>query len=112
MPRRKEGIGRVNHGKFFSISGEDAEPSVPYHRKYGFSTGFVDTGGGRCYQRRAMHEEHAHEEVHGEPEAHASGRLIELTDLAVERFRAVMGQEKLGPEYGVRVSVSSGGVFR
>jgi iron-sulfur cluster assembly protein len=52
-----------------------------------------------------MHEEH----VHSESEPHASGRLIELTDLAVERFRAVMAEQKLGAEYGVRVSVSSGG---
>jgi iron-sulfur cluster assembly protein len=35
--------------------------------------------------------------------------LISFTDLAVERFRSVMAQEKLGADYGVRIAVASGG---
>jgi iron-sulfur cluster insertion protein len=49
--------------------------------------------------------------VHGEPApgAAAAGGLIAFTDLAVERFRGVMAQEKLGTDYGVRIAVANGG---
>jgi iron-sulfur cluster assembly protein len=49
--------------------------------------------------------------VHAAPAqcAPSEGGLIVLTDLAVERFRSVMTQEKLGADYGVRVAVASGG---
>lgn len=49
--------------------------------------------------------------VHGEPIPGAApvGGLIAFTDLAVERFRSVMAQEKLGTDYGVRIAVASGG---
>ena len=49
--------------------------------------------------------------VHAGPTqcAPSEGGLIALTDLAVERFRSVMAQEKLGADYGVRIGVASGG---
>src|SRR5215467_15807853 len=49
--------------------------------------------------------------VHSGPPAGApsEGGLIALTDVAVERFRNVMANEKLGADYGVRIAVSSGG---
>jgi iron-sulfur cluster assembly protein len=49
--------------------------------------------------------------VHAEPArgAASKGGLIALTDLAVERFRSAMAQEKLGADYGVRIAVASGG---
>ena len=49
--------------------------------------------------------------IHAEPErgTASEGGLIALTDLAVERFRSVMAQEKLGTDYGVRIAVASGG---
>jgi iron-sulfur cluster assembly protein len=53
------------------------------------------------------HETHAHPT--SEAPAGAEGRLIELTDLAVERFRRVMKEQDLGPEHGVRIGVASGG---
>jgi iron-sulfur cluster assembly accessory protein len=54
-----------------------------------------------------MSEAHVH--TGPAPEASSEGRPIVLTDLAVERFRSVMAQEKLGADYGVRISVASGG---
>ncbi|MGH7896776.1 MAG: HesB/IscA family protein [Candidatus Binatia bacterium] len=51
------------------------------------------------------HETHDH----GTPAAGTDGPLIELTDLAVERFRQVMKEQNLGPEQGVRIGVASGG---
>jgi len=53
-----------------------------------------------------MSEAHAHE-GHAAPET--GGGPLALTDLAAERFRKVMEQEKLGPDYGVRIAVLSGG---
>ena len=50
---------------------------------------------------------HAH--VHEEPSPRSSAPLVELTDLAVERFRAVMAEQNLGPDRGVRIAVTSGG---
>ena len=49
--------------------------------------------------------------VHAGPaaDAPATDGLIALTDVAVERFRRVMAQEKLGDDYGVRIAVASGG---
>ncbi len=49
--------------------------------------------------------------VHGDPgpAPGASGSVLCVTELATERFRKVMAQEKLGADYGVRVAVSSGG---
>ena len=49
--------------------------------------------------------------IHGEPApgAPSEGGLIALTDLAVERFRRVMAQEKLDADYGVRIAVANGG---
>ena len=38
-----------------------------------------------------------------------AARCFRVTELATERFRKVMEQEKLGADYGVRVAVSSGG---
>jgi iron-sulfur cluster assembly accessory protein len=49
-----------------------------------------------------------HEHVHSPDPPHASGAL-QLTDVAVERFRRVMEQERLGADYGVRIAVNSGG---
>ena len=43
------------------------------------------------------------------PGAQSEGGLIALTDVAVERFRSVMAQEKLGADYGVRIAVANGG---
>ena len=54
-----------------------------------------------------MSEGHVH--AAPAPCASSEGGLIVLTDLAVERFRSVMAQEKLGADYGVRVAVASGG---
>jgi len=51
-----------------------------------------------------MHEPH----VHSPSPPHASGAL-QLTEVAVERFRRVMEQERLGADYGVRIAVNSGG---
>lgn len=52
-----------------------------------------------------MHEPHAHAQIQasGEPPG------MELTDVAVDRFRKVMEQEGLGPDHGVRIAVNSGG---
>ncbi len=52
-----------------------------------------------------MHEQHAHAQTSAGEDL---GR-IELTGLAVDRFRKVMQQEGLGPDYGVRIAVNSGG---
>jgi len=49
------------------------------------------------------HETHAHEAPAGD------GRVLQLTDLAVERFRQVMKEQDLGPDSGVRIGVASGG---
>jgi iron-sulfur cluster assembly protein len=49
---------------------------------------------------------HPHEPAPTQP---ASTEPLVLTDLAIQHFRAVMEKEKLGPEHGVRVAVSSGG---
>ena len=48
--------------------------------------------------------------VHSDPAPLAADEpLVVLTDVAVQRFRGVMAQEKLGSDYGVRLAVSSGG---
>jgi len=48
--------------------------------------------------------------VHSDPlPLTADESLVVLTDVAIDRFRGVMAQEKLGPDYGVRLAVSSGG---
>lgn len=39
----------------------------------------------------------------------AVAESVQLTDVAVERFRKVMEQERLGPDSGVRIAVNSGG---
>jgi iron-sulfur cluster assembly accessory protein len=49
-----------------------------------------------------------HEHVHG-PSQPGAGGALQLTDVAVERFRRVMEQERLGADYGVRIAVNSGG---
>ena len=54
-----------------------------------------------------MSEGHVHSAP--APDAPSEGGLVSLTDLAVERFRSVMAQEKLGADYGVRIAVASGG---
>jgi iron-sulfur cluster assembly accessory protein len=54
-----------------------------------------------------MPEAHVHTGL--VPDAQSEGGSIALTDLAVERFRSVMAQEKLGADYGVRIAVASGG---
>jgi iron-sulfur cluster assembly protein len=43
----------------------------------------------------------------GSPEG--SSEPLQLTDVAVQRFRKVMEQERLGSGYGVRLAVNSGG---
>ena len=53
-----------------------------------------------------MSEADAHEN-HTAPRT--GGSPLALTDLAAERFRKVMEQEKLGAVYGVRIAVLSGG---
>ena len=55
-----------------------------------------------------MSEGHAHHHEIAPAQA-ASNEPLVLTDLAIERFRAVMEKENLGPGHGVRVAVSSGG---
>jgi len=47
--------------------------------------------------------------VHADHALPTDGPPIVLTEVAVERFRSVMQQEKLGADYGVRLAVSSGG---
>jgi iron-sulfur cluster assembly protein len=47
--------------------------------------------------------------VHADHAAPSSGEPIVLTEVAVERFRSVMQQQKLGADHGVRLAVSSGG---
>jgi len=47
--------------------------------------------------------------VHANDAPTGAAPLVVLTEVAVERFRGVMRQEKLGADYGVRLSVSSGG---
>jgi iron-sulfur cluster assembly protein len=54
-----------------------------------------------------MSEVHAHEGRASAPEA--GGAALSVTEVATDRFRKVMAQEKLGAEYGVRIAVSSGG---
>lgn len=54
-----------------------------------------------------MSEVHAQSDALPSPSAGAP--IVSLTDLAVERFRSVMAQEKLGADYGVRIGVASGG---
>jgi iron-sulfur cluster assembly protein len=54
-----------------------------------------------------MSEVHVHEGRASGPESGAAA--LSLTEIAAERFRRVMAQEKLGAEYGVRIAVSSGG---
>jgi len=49
-----------------------------------------------------------HEHVHGPSQPDAGGAL-QLTEVAVERFRRVMEQERLGADFGVRIAVNSGG---
>lgn len=51
-----------------------------------------------------MHESH----VHASHETVAPAAL-QLTDVAVQRFRKVMADEHLGSEHGVRIGVNSGG---
>jgi iron-sulfur cluster assembly protein len=47
--------------------------------------------------------------VHADHTAPTDGPLVVLTEVALERFRSVMQKEQLGADYGVRLSVSSGG---
>jgi iron-sulfur cluster assembly protein len=47
--------------------------------------------------------------VHTDSTVAGEAPLVVLTEVAVQRFRGAMAQDKLGPDYGVRVSVSSGG---
>ena len=48
--------------------------------------------------------------VHHDPAPLAAGEpSVVLTDVAIERFRSVMAQEKVGADFGVRFAVSSGG---
>jgi iron-sulfur cluster assembly protein len=54
-----------------------------------------------------MSEGHVHDDP--APATSPSGAALLVTELASERFRKVMAQEKVGPDYGVRVAVSSGG---
>jgi iron-sulfur cluster assembly protein len=54
-----------------------------------------------------MSEVHVHDGRASAPEAGAAA--LSVTEVATERFRRVMAQEKLGAEYGVRIAVSSGG---
>jgi iron-sulfur cluster assembly protein len=54
-----------------------------------------------------MSEVHVHDGRASGPEG--SGGSLSVTEVATERFRRVMDQEKLGAEYGVRIAVSSGG---
>jgi len=51
---------------------------------------------------------HIHED-HTGAGASAGGAALALTNLAAERFRKVMEQEKLSADYGVRIAVLSGG---
>src|SRR5262245_24251841 len=53
-----------------------------------------------------MSEAHVHED---QAAPTTGGAPLSLTDLAAERFRKVMEQEKLGADYGVRIAVLSGG---
>ena len=53
-----------------------------------------------------MSEAHLHDPVLASA---AADRPVALTEVAVERFRSVMAQEKLGADYGVRIAVASGG---
>jgi iron-sulfur cluster assembly protein len=55
-----------------------------------------------------MSEGHAHHHETA-PAPPASTEPLVVTDLAIQRFRAVMEKEKLGPEHGVRIAVQSGG---
>jgi len=55
-----------------------------------------------------MSEPHVHDD-HAGAGARAGGAALALTDLAAERFRKVMEQEKLSADYGVRIAVLSGG---
>ncbi|MBI2964176.1 MAG: iron-sulfur cluster assembly accessory protein [Deltaproteobacteria bacterium] len=51
-----------------------------------------------------MDEPHAHV-----PAPQSGEPRVELTDVAVDRFRKVMEHEGLGAGYGVRIAVNSGG---
>lgn len=51
---------------------------------------------------------HAHEHTPS-PAANGTAPRLELTAVAVARFRQVMAQEKLGDGAGVRIAVNSGG---
>lgn len=74
---------------------------------------FVDMGGGRCYQGEgetdAMSEPHVHEQPTSPASSSGSDGPLALTDVAIEHFRSVMAKEDLGPEFGVRIAVNSGG---
>jgi iron-sulfur cluster assembly protein len=54
-----------------------------------------------------MSEGHVHDDRVSAPGA--GGAALSVTELATERFRKVMEEEKLGAGYGVRIAVSSGG---
>ncbi len=54
-----------------------------------------------------MTEVHVHDGLAAAPGA--GGAALSVTEIATERFRRVMEQEKLGADYGVRIAVSSGG---
>ena len=58
------------------------------------------------------HDGHGHDDHHGH--AHAApaaegGAELQLTEGALERFRAVMASEKLDAGHAVRIGVASGG---
>jgi iron-sulfur cluster assembly protein len=87
-----------------SADDEDNEASLSIIRNTRFQRGSL-TRGRVVVTKEEMSHAHVHDGVVTQP----SGRLVELTDLAIERFRAVMAQEKLGPDHGVRIAVASGG---
>lgn len=51
---------------------------------------------------------HAHEHTPS-PAANGTTPRLEITEVAVARFRQVIAQEKLGADAGVRIAVNSGG---
>jgi iron-sulfur cluster assembly protein len=54
-----------------------------------------------------MSEPHVH--PHPTEVAPSGGEPLVLTDLAIEHFRSVLQKENLGPEFGIRIAVNSGG---
>ena len=52
---------------------------------------------------------HAHEHPHAVPAPSGITPRLELTELAVARFRKVMEQEKVDADAAVRIAVNSGG---